>query len=332
MPRSRNPSGQGARTTIRAVIYLGFAALATATGASLISQSQRLETQNQTWLETAEKRSQNSVTDRLFRSAVAAGLIAYDLNEDTLRVITPREYRASRGSVPPGTQPKLGSLELREEFLEDGDRTRLAASDPLFEPETALDLLWQRRGPGQDIRTIIDNVLDRRSILAVRDAGLTPPCVVLAKDPCVETPWSIHPTFPTAEDSSDGPRFRAFDAAQPLAPPTAAMRAGAADTEVFRRLSRGVDRPFANWSLAGGREIGGNTFVLQPKGTDLRRGASVETIVDIIGRDLRVPIGADVNLYCFGDEGPGSLDLESCDTPQDAVAARVRFEWDGTDT
>ncbi|MDJ0826895.1 MAG: penicillin-binding transpeptidase domain-containing protein [Rhodobacter sp.] len=300
------------------VVLVACGALGVYVAQGLVASSVEVERLNEVWIEKAEKASQNSITDQLFRSAVAEGLIRYYARTDELVVMTPREFQVMRGVEPIETDEFVLPSDIRDR----GDLTSRDAAR--FPADVAMDLLWRSRGPGAEIRQLIDNLLSSRVIIAVRDSGLTGSCRALDEEQCRESPWTIQLTFPDPESDN------LAASAEPGSPsPSAAMRIASPDPTVFSALARGTTTPFSNWSFADGREIAASTFLLQPQSA--QAAGNGEVLIDIIGRNIRAPIDASLSYFCF-DTGTRSVRLAPCDDPDRAVAARIRMPWDGRDT
>lgn len=299
------------------IITLGLVALSALAANVMLMETVSLERRNADWIERAEKQSQNSATDRLFKSAVAANLIRYDIETDELQMMTPREGRAIFGSDEALPAPTERQVELRQETSFDANEARL------FDPATALDLLWKSRGPGAEVRAIIDDFVGNRSLLAVRDAGLTQACRVMAEEECPQALWTIHLSLANLDDDVQLSAEEAM-----LAAPTSAMRTAAPDVAVFSALARGVSQPFGNWSMASGREIANETFILRP---DVPPGqAGRPAVIDVIGANVRAPLGAQVEYFCFSEALETTLRLTSCDAQVGSVAARIKLPQQDT--
>jgi len=273
-------------------------------------------TDNSAWVESAVRRSQDGVTDILFRSAVSHGLLFYDPESDELRILTPREYRYNRatGKVPvAGPQDGYGS---RVKF---GSTPAAAANDgELFDADTTIDLLWQGRGAGAEIRREVETVNRQRAIVAVRDAGLTQPCPILAIGACLEVPWIIVPA-PTGGDSSLSVNLAGGSALPP-------------DEGVFNALES--DELFGNWSVFAGADVTGGVFKMIPE--DQVTGSGNTIVLNVVGRELAMEEGlraaADVTSYCEAVSGADQVRFRTtrCEAGQSPFAFRVvlpRSSW-----
>ena len=244
---------------------------------------------NHRWIVEAERYTVSPVMDQLFYSAVYRGIIGYDPEVDTLFVLTPREYSAlSESSSQAFQRPYVRSL------------TRRQSKDP-YDADTTLRLLWSRRGAGHDIRTIVEEFQKNRTLIAVRDSGLTPPCSALRNTNCVERPWDVSLVLDADLQN------RANDAAATVS--TAALDTAALDPMIFRSFGQAARR-YSSWTIARGSELTTGLFHLSPR-PDYLEPTGEAIAIDIVGRLQRAPEGAQVTEFCLDIDDTGALRFRS---------------------
>lgn len=264
---------------------------------------------NDVWIRDAQKRSQNSIVDDLFKSAIEHGILYYDPTLDEIVLLTPREYSVLGQRRQPNGGLLVTSGSLR--------------SEPEFTPEVTLNLLWNNRGPGFQLRTILNDFNENRSLIAVRDAGLTVPCTVLRQSSCIDLPWTIALSDFEIGDANVGATVSTQTVAQ------AAM-----DPFVFRQLGV-LGQAYSNWTIARGRDLQAGQFRLLPKDDALLVGKdSTELVtIDVIGTLGAVSPDAVVTRFCVDDNFSGrqsqrtfrGTQIIPCDNASTAVGARLRL-------
>jgi hypothetical protein len=222
-----------------------------------------------TWTRDTALRVQPEATRDLFDDAVRASIVRYDKEADLIVHLTARE--------------------ARDRDLDRGEWT------------TTYRRFFRPAGAGAQLRAEIAAHRTERTLVAVRDTGLTQGCAGARCAP----PWTI-----TRTDASD-----LLDLARPGAPVAGAF-------SVLARAAPG-------WTLATGADLRpGARYGLAPRHAV---GGAGDVVVDVIGRDLvleGLPVdvaGAGVTSYCFAERGGGTMALGACQTGAAAVAHRIEL-------
>lgn len=264
--------------------------------------------QNEHWIAVASRSSQGSITADLFASAVAAGLIYYDPKEDRLRVLTRREFKVLG---PYGGQDVAG---LDHEGLRKAADFRLRGKqDPVYEPKVALDLLWQRRGPGAQIRILLIELRRERLALAVRDALLTSKgCEAISIQTCEtgRASWSMFATNGAREDEF-----------------AASTLEGAAPSHHFFARMNFTSMPYGDWAYLSGDGLTGQRYVFKPTLADDIPG-STPVRVDVVGSNITAPEDWKARYFCAttgSSTATSSLRAYPCSTPANAIAVRYHL-------
>ncbi|WGW03584.1 penicillin-binding transpeptidase domain-containing protein [Tropicibacter oceani] len=259
---------------------------------------------NKTWVETASVRASNSVSAQLFHSGVRHGYIYYDPDADQVKLLTKREIAHGLAREQAGIPPPEGGF---------------------LPPAVAEKLLWRDTGAGIEIRKELSLHQTRRSVVAVRDAGLSPKCGISDSDAgnCIGSPWVI-----TLQDLAE-------------TNPNASQSAGnnEVDPSIFSGFARRT-APFpGDWSAISGPDVANSEFEMRP--FRLLNDRSGTAILDIIGRNPKLEPenahpSARFEALCVDDQEnlvrlrvTPCKDLENVDDDK-ALAYRLRLlagEW-----
>lgn len=249
---------------VRSIIVGLFVGIAAFAAVPIMHHYQSVLERVRNWIVHAERYAVSPVVRDVFDSAVRSGIIFYDPESDDIIVSTPREY-AVNGVSGRQSQQVLAP----------------------FSSDTAIDLLYQRRGAGAEIRQIIETYQTRRTLIAIRDAGVTPACRALRAGSCPERPWRI--SLPSGSARS---------------PVSSSLAVTALDPYIFRSF-RQRGQGYSAWTLVRGGDLTERRFVLTPD-VELQsqwgaQNASDNMLVtlDLIGRVVDPPAEAQVTPFCL---------------------------------